>query len=127
MQEEEFEFEQLPDWLKNGWSTLLNIAKKVVQFLKVEGLWDQLVTLLKDTGFVAAKELCPKVLDEELCNELVGSLVKTAENGEVVLKGLFSWVGRVFRGVRDFFRRHQKIIRIITAIGKPLIKRWLRF
>ena len=126
VEEEEFELEQLPDWLKNGWSTLLNVAKKVVQFLKDQGLWDQVATLLKNV-LVKVEELCPKVLDEELCGVLVGGLVKTTENGEVVLKGLFSWVGRVFRGVRDFFRKHRKIIRIITAVGKTLIKRWVRF
>ena len=80
VEEEEFDFEKLPDWVKKGWSTLLKTFKKVVQFLKDSGLWEPLVKLLKESGKVAAKELCLKVYDEEFCDELLGSLVKKTEN-----------------------------------------------
>ena len=88
VEEEEFDLEKLPEWIKKGWSTILKTFKKVVEFLKESGLWDPLVKLLKDKGLPTAKGLCLKVYDEEFCDELVGSLVKKVEDGEVVLKGL---------------------------------------
>ena len=92
VEEEEFDLEKLPDWVKKGWSTLLKTFEKVVKFLKESGLWDPLVKLLKDVGKVAAKELCLKVYDEEFCEELIGGLVKKVENGEIVLKSIWSKV-----------------------------------
>ena len=126
VEEEEFELEQLPDWLKNGWSTLLNVAKKVVQFLKDQGLWDQVATLLKNV-LVKVEELCPKVLDEELCGVLVGGLVKTTENGEVVLKGFFSWIGRAFRSVTGFIRNHLPFFKTVYNYAKPFIPFFFKF
>ena len=86
VEEQKFDLEKLPDWVKKGWSTLLKTFKKVFEFLKESGVWDPLVKLLKETGLVVPKELCLKVYDEEFCDELLGSLVKKTENGEVVLK-----------------------------------------
>ena len=99
VEEEEFDLEKLPDWVKKGWSTLLKTFKKVVQFLKDNGLWDPLVKLLKESGKVAAKELCLKVYDEEFCDELLGSLLKKAENGEVELKSLRSWFKNFIKNI----------------------------
>ena len=100
VEEEEFDLEKLPDWIKKGWSTLLKTFKKVVQFLKDNGLWDPLVKLLKESGKVAAKELCLKVYDEEFCDELLGSLLKKVEDGEVVLKSLGSWIKNAYERVK---------------------------
>ena len=100
-EEEEFGLDRLLDGFKNGWSTLLKTFKKVVQFLKDNGLWDPLVELLKDAGKVAAKGLCLKVYDEEFCDELLGSLLKKVEDGEVVLKSFWSWLKTALEIVID--------------------------
>ena len=121
VEEEEFDLEKLPDWVKKGWSTLLKTFKKVVQFLKDNGLWDPLVKLLKESGKVAAKELCLKVYDEEFCDELLGSLVKKTENGEVVLKGFFKWAKKIFNKVKSFYQKHKKLIDGIIGVGKIII------
>ena len=121
VEEEEFDLEKLPDWVKKGWSTLLKTFKKVVQFLKDNGLWDPLVKLLKESGKVAAKELCLKVYDEEFCDELLGSLVKKTENGEVVLKGLFKWGKKIFNKIKNFYQKHKKLIDAIIGVGKIII------
>ena len=110
VEEEEFDLEKLPDWVKKGWSTLLKTFKKVVQFLKDNGLWDPLVKLLKESGKVAAKELCLKVYDEEFCDELLGSLVKKSEDGEVVLKSFWSWLGNLFTKIKNFYYENKAII-----------------
>ena len=116
VEEEEFDLEKLPDWVKKGWSTLLKTFKKVVQFLKDNGLWDPLVELLKDAGKVAAKGLCLKVYDEEFCDELLGSLLKKVEDGEVVLKSIWSWFGKMFNKLIQYFVSHKEVL-IQKAIG----------
>ena len=103
VEEEEFDLEKLPEWIKKGWSTLLKTFKKVVEFLKESGLWDPLVKLLKDKGLETAKKLCLKVYDEEFCDELVGSLVKKVEDGEVVLNSMAVDIVRI---LIDLLRRH---------------------
>ena len=123
-EEEEFDFEKLPDWVKKGWSTLLSTFKKVVQYLKDNGLWEPLVNLLKDSGKVAAKELCLKVYDQEFCDELLGSLVKKAENGEVVLKSIFGWIRKAFKSVKSFFQRHKAIFQWVWN-GVKLVKKFI--
>ena len=67
---------------ENVLAKLLKGFKKGVQLLKEKGLLAPIVKMLKSAGIVVPKELCLKVLDEELCDELA---LKKSEDGEVVL------------------------------------------
>ena len=83
-EEEEFDFEKLPDWLKNGWSKVKEYVKKVIIMLKGSGYWDLIVDYLKTKGKEYAKKFCLKWYDEEFCDELIGDFLNKA--GEVILK-----------------------------------------
>ena len=110
VEEDEFNLEKLPEWIKKGWSTILKTFEKVVKFLKESGLWDPLVALLKDVGKVAAKGLCLKVYDEEFCEELLGSLLKKVENGEVRLNLPVSdpfWMKRIIDAILQWWNNRK--------------------
>ena len=91
----------LPEWVNKVWSKLLKAFKKVVEYLKENGLLDPIVKLLKGIGLVVPKELCLKVYDGEFCDELLGGLFKEPEDGEVVLKSFWSWVKTALEIVID--------------------------
>ena len=86
--DEEVELQKVPDWIKNGWAKLKSAFKKVVTFLKENGLWDPLVKVFAQYGKKFAKDMCMKAYDDEkFCDELVNqALPKVDANGEVQLK-----------------------------------------
>ena len=113
IEEKEIDLEKLPDWVVKGWSKILETFKKVVEFLKETGLWDQIVSLLKDAGKVAAKKLCLKVYDEEFCDELIGSLLDKEKNGEVVLKDVVDDAARLLKKLLEELLRPRPITPIL--------------
>ena len=113
IEEKEIDLEKLPDWVVKGWSKILETFKKVVEFLKENGLWDQIVSLLKDAGKVAAKKLCLKVYDEEFCDELIGSLLDKEKNGEVVLKDVVDDAARLLKKLLEELLRPRPITPIL--------------
>ena len=88
--DQEVDLQKVPDWIKNGWAKLKSAFKKVVTFLKENGLWDPLVKVFAQYGKKFAKDMCMKAYDDEkFCDELVNqALPKVDENGEVQLKSI---------------------------------------
>ena len=101
IEEKEIDLEKLPDWIVKGWSKILETFKKVVEFLKENGLWDQIVSLLKDAGKVAAEKLCLKVYDKEFCDELISSLLNKEKKGEIVLKNIGGVIDAVINLIEE--------------------------
>ena len=113
--DEEVELQKVPDWIKNGWAKLKSAFKKVVTFLKDNGLWDPLVKVFAQYGKKFAKDMCMKAYDDEkFCDELVNqALPKVDENGEVQLQNFFGWVKKAFNKVKTWWNK-----------VKPVIKPW---
>ena len=88
--DQEVDLQKVPDWIKNGWAKLKSAFKKVVTFLKENGLWDPLVKVFAQYGKKFAKDMCMKAYDDEkFCDELVNqALPKVDANGEVQLKSI---------------------------------------
>ena len=88
--DQEVDLQKVPDWIKNGWAKLKSAFKKVVTFLKDNGLWDPLVKVFAQYGKKFAKDMCMKAYDDEkFCDELVNqALPKVDANGEVQLKSI---------------------------------------
>ena len=55
------------DWLKWLW----NKVKGVVNWLKEKGVWEQIKSVAKTLGKVAAKALCKKFSKSDKCGDIV--------------------------------------------------------
>ena len=107
------EEEKVPEKVKNVLLKLLKPLKKVVQFLKEKGYWDQVVKFLKATGLIIPKDACVEVYDEETCDELLGSLLQNPEDGEVVLNSVWEVV---YKGMKYFV----EAVSFVEAVKKVI-------
>ena len=128
--DQEVDLQKVPDWIKNGWAKIKSAFKKVVTFLKDNGLWDPLVKVFAQYGKKFAKDMCMKAYDDEkFCDELVNqALPKVDENGEVQLKGLFNWAKKAWGKVKAFWdkvkgpvKKVAEVIGVIFPPAKPVI------
>ena len=60
-------FSKIGNFFKKLW----NGCKKVVNWLKEKGLWDQIKSLAKTAGKWAAKALCKKLSNSDKCGDIV--------------------------------------------------------
>ena len=62
--------------VKGFFGNLWNKVKDCVEFLKKNGVWDQLVSLVKTGARYGATKLCGNYFDESICNPIIDVIFK---------------------------------------------------
>ncbi len=64
-------FQRLWDKIKQFWNDIPGLIQKVINFLKNNGYWDDLINIIQKYGTKYGTEFCSKYLDADLCTEAV--------------------------------------------------------
>ena len=75
LEEEDYQLQALPDWIKTGFTRLKEAVKKIIDFFKDVGFWDIVLQKFEEYGKKYAENLCNIFADDSFCDDLFNNII----------------------------------------------------